>query len=361
MPTDDHRPFENLLCSNVPVPAWWTSRLDQIEDFLDAEVDPQRLQLLATSPGGRPIRAAFHGDPEPHLRGLANFNSAMGAQDPNAYCRRGERKRPVLIILAGVHGAEVEGMVAALSAISLLETGVDQAGYDQPTLAEKLHRLRLIVIPVANPDGRARVPYDGWVGLPTAEMHRVGQGTRRDGTSYGWPACKATHPMTGDVGGLGGYFDDAGVNLMHDEWAAPMSQTTRALLQLVHQEAPDIVLNCHSHPTPPAVLYSPYVPQAVKEELAAFAARFYSDLDLAGLPHPSDLPEPRPDGPAGQVPPAFNLTSMLYHAGAALPMTFESPHGLADGPVPFTYEQILQVYHTLFETAADWLLRLSRP
>jgi hypothetical protein len=360
MSTNGHRPFDNLLHSNVPVPAWWTSRLDLIYDFLDAEVDPEQVRTLAVSPGGRAVRAAFYGEAEPHLRGRANYNSALGAQDPNAYCRRGERKHPVLMILAGVHGAEVEGMIAALSAISILETGIDQAGHEQPDLAGKLRRLRLIIIPVANPDGRARVPYDGWVGLPTAEMHRVGQGTRCDGTSYGWPGCKAVHPMTGDVGGLGGYFDDAGVNLMHDEWAAPMSDTTRALLRLVHEEAPDMVLNCHSHESPPAVLYTPYVPQATKESIAAFASLFYANLDAVGLAHHTSLPDPRVDGPAGQVPPSFNLTSMLYHGGTALPMTFESPHGLANGPVAFTYEQILQVYHVLLATAADRLLKAMR-
>jgi len=351
----NHQPFDDLLTSNVPVPAWWTSRLQQIEDFLDAEVDPQQLHVLATSPGGRPVRYATYGRSEPHLRGTANFNSAVGGCDTNAYFRRSERRRPVLMILAGVHGAEVEGMVSALSAISILETGTDLIGREQPDLAGKLRRLRVIIIPVANPDGRARVPYDGWVGLPIAEMHRVGQGTRRDGSSYGWPGCKLVHPMKGDVGGLGGYFDDAGVNLMHDEWSAPMSETTQALLQLVHDEAPDMVVNCHSHENVPAVLSLPYVPMAVKEDLARFAERLYANLERAGFYH-KVVPQPQLDGPAGQVPPSFNLNCMLYHTGAALPMTFEGPHGLAGQNGSFNYEQILQIHHILFETAADRLL-----
>ena len=151
-----NQPFDNLLTSVVPIPAWWISRLEQIQDFLDAEVDPLQLRTLATSPGSRSVRYVTCGQSEPHLHGLANFNSALGASDPNAYCRRGERRQPVLVVLAGVHGAEVEGMMAALSAISIVETGVDLAGNDQAPLAEKLRRLRLIVIPLANPDGRAR-------------------------------------------------------------------------------------------------------------------------------------------------------------------------------------------------------------
>jgi hypothetical protein len=351
-----NQPFDNLLTSDAPIPAWWISRPEQIEGFLEAEVDPQQLHSLATSPGGRCVRYVTCGPSEPHLHGLANFNSALGAGDPNAYCRRGDRRHPVLVILAGVHGAEVEGMMAALSALSIVETGIDLAGKDQAVLAEKLRRLRLIVIPLANPDGRARTPYDGWLGLPIAEMHRVSQGTRRDGTSYNWPACKAVHPMTGDVGSLGGYFDDAGVNLMHDEWSRPMSRTTDALLQLVGQEAPDMVLNCHSHEGEPAVLHTAYAPLAVREAIATFARRFYARLEEAGLPHRT-VPEPDVEGPSGEVPPALNLTSMMYHVGAALPITIESPQGLKDQDGEFTYEQILQIHHLLLETAADWLLR----
>ncbi len=353
----EYRPFEKLLTSTVPVPDWWTSREPQIQGFLDRQVPADRVRMLANSPGGRPVRAAFFGDAEPELLGPANFNAALGAQQPEAYCRRRERKRPVLMILAGVHGAEVEGMIGALSAINVFQTGSDIAGNPQPDLADRLRQLRVIVIPLANPDGRVRVPYDGWLGLPCDEMHRVGQGTRRDGSSYGWPACKAVHPMAGDVGGLGGYFDDAGVNMMHDEWSASMSPVTAAVLRLIREEAPDIVLNCHSHANVPSILHTAYAPQAVKENVAAFALKLYTNLTRADLPHPDDLPWPRVDGARGEVPPAMNLTSMMYHVGAALPMTFECPHGFTDGRARVNYEQILAIHHVLLRSAADWLLR----
>lgn len=352
-----HDPFDQILTRDVDLPKWWSSRLEQIDAFLDSRVDPEHVHSLATSPGGRMVRYVTFGAPEDHLRGRANFNSALGAGQPDAYCRRGERKRPVLMIVGGVHGAEVEGMVAALSAIHVVQTGKDIAGRDQMALAKKLRQLRLVVIPVANPDGRARIPYDGWAGLPIAEMHRVSQGTRRDGSSYNWPGCKTVHPMTGDVAGLGGYFDDAGVNLMHDEWSDPMSATTAALLRSIRNEAPDLVLNCHSHEAPPAVLHTAYVPQTVKEEIAAFATDMYGRLDQAGIPH-KVVPTPEIEGAAGEVLPALNLTSMMYHSGAALPITFESPHGLNDQaiPFPFTYDCILDIYHMLWEAAADRLL-----
>ena len=345
-----------LLISRVPIPPWWTSREDRIRAALKREVKRGELRTLSRSPGRRPVYVVAYGRPEPRLRGTANYNSAVAAGEPDAYFRRGERKRPVLVILAGVHGQEVEGMVAALSAIRVMETGRDVSGTVQPALRRKLARLRLIVIPVANPDGRARCPYDGWVGLPTREMTRWGQGTRADGTLYGWPGCKAVHPMRKGAGIFGAYFDDNGVNLMHDEWHAPMSRTTAALLKLVSEEGPDMLLNLHTHGSPPCILQPAYVPMTAKQEVLAFARSCYARMDAEKIPH-GRTPPARPDGPTGTAPPSLNLTSMSHHAGAALAVTFEGSHGFKDARVRYDYPTILKLHHVLFEAAADWLCR----
>ena len=338
------------------IPPWWTSKATQIAEFLDVRVNPSCLKSLAVSPGGRVVKYVTYGAAEPALRGTANYNSALAAGDPEAFFRRKARRFPCLLLMAGVHGAEVEGMIGALSILSIMETGKDLLGREQPGLVEKLRQFRLLVIPLANPDGRARVPYDGWVGLPATEMHRVNQGTRRDGTLYNWPQCKRIHPMRGDVGFLGGYFDDAGVNLMHDEWSAPMSATTQGLLKLVRDEAPDMVLNCHSYEGVPVLLPLAYVPAVVEQQTQDFAAEYYADLDRAGIPRKSSLPRELSQEPHDTPPQSLNLTSMLYHCGADLPMTFESPHGLRDQQDSFSYLQILELHHLLVETAANWLV-----
>jgi len=357
LPIEDHKPLDRVLPSETPTPPWWTSREDQIQHFLETEIHAGTVREWSVSPGGRPVKLVEYGQPEPELRGQANFNSALGAGSPDAFFRRGAgaRKRPVLLLMAGAHGAEVEGMIGCLSAIRIVESGRDLAGREQAQLAAKLARLRLLIVPLANSDGRARVPYDGWVGLTAEEMHRVGQGTRRDGSLYGWPGCKAVHPMRGDIGFLGSYFDDAGVNMMHDEWSAPMSNTTKAVLETIRREAPDIFINLHSHEAPPSVLPVAYVPTAIKHDLAEFAGALYTRFDDAGLAHGA-VPPVRQDGPRGTTPPALNLTSMAWHAGAALSMTFESPHGFRDADVAFDYDQILQIHHILFEAAAHHLL-----
>jgi hypothetical protein len=350
-----------LMASAVAVPPWWTSREPDIQAALDSMVARGDMRTIAVSAGGRRVVSVRYGTAQPEARGTANFNSAMAARRPDAFRRRGRGsgRAPVMVLLAGVHGQEIEGMVAALSVIRILETGRDLADRERPELRDKLSRLRVLVIPLANPDGRARVPYDGWVGLPTGEMTRWGQGTRRDGEPYGWPGCKAFHPMKGDVGILGGYYDDDGVNLMHDEWTAPMSPVTGSILGLARAEAPDMLVNLHSHGFDPQVLSVDYVPVSVRKELCAFAeSRFYPALERAGHAHAIAPGTVEYGGPETGAP-SFNLDSILYHTGGGLVFTYESPHGVCDGPHVFGYEDILDAHHILVESVADRLLELS--
>jgi predicted acyltransferase len=43
--------------------------------------------------------------------------------------------------------------------------------------------------------------------------------------------------MKGDVGILGGYFNDNGINIMHDDFFMPMIEETNAILKVVRDEA----------------------------------------------------------------------------------------------------------------------------
>src|SRR5690606_36560963 len=155
---------------------------------------------------------------------------------------------------------------------------------------------------------------------------------------------------------LGGYFDDVGINLVHDEFFDPMSPVTAALLRLVRNEAPDMLINLHSYTAAPGVLPIHYVPMRTKQRIADFVTMFYSRMEQTGLPH-AHVPAVATDRADDKTPPPFNIVSACFHAGAALPFTFECAHGLDNGPANFGYEQILQNHHVLFETAADWLMR----
>ena len=340
-----------LLQSSISVPSWWRTSAEDVDEALQT-VRRGEVCDLAVSPGGRSVRCVTYGAREESRIGSANFNSALAAGLPEAYCRHGGTARPIIVVLAGVHGQEVEGVSAALSLIRIMETGSDAAGHEHSSLKEKLNMMRLILIPLANPDGRARMPYAGWAGLPGAEMTKWGQGTRASGEPYGWPLCKAVHPMRGDVGLLGAYFDDAGVNMMHDTWHAPMSPVTRALLDLTAAEAPDMLLNLHSHCFHPQMLPVNYIPVTAKQSLNEYARTCYARMQAEGY-NTGALPEAREDGAETAVPPPFALNSMLWHTGADMTVLYESPHGCTGYVEPYGYEDILRLHMILFECAAE--------
>ncbi len=354
----------SVMASPVEIPGWWISREDKIQGFIDNKISKGKVALLSVSPGGRKVRAVFYGDPEPGLKGRANFGSAVAAGYKGHYYRREERTSPVLMILAGVHGQEMESMVGALSLISLMETGKDIKGEKQPALLEKLEQLRLVIVPLGNPDGRARVPYDGWVGLPKTEMSKWGQGTRKNGKPYYWPYCKAIHPMVGDVGILGGYFDDAGINMQHDDWSSPMSETTKAILKLAREEAPDMLLNMHSHEYDPSILPVSYIPYKARKSIFEFCKRFYSVLEQYGYTgRKFDILNE--EGLDNEDEASFSLTSMLYHTGANICFAYESPQGCSDTRKPdhtiyeknlYGYEDILKLLHLLYGCAAEYCI-----
>lgn len=363
--SDVKRDQDMLVSSNVEVPHWWISNEEEIQKYLDDEVTEGEVKLLSTSPGGRRVRAVIYGAAEAHLKGTANFNSALGGKDPNAYYRRGPgvREKPVLVILAGIHGSETEGIIAAMSIINLMEKGRDLEGNKRPELLAELKKLRLICIPLANPDGRVRVPYKGWIGLETKLMTRYAQGTHINGEAWTWPKAKLNHPMKKDVGLLGAYFDDNGINMMHDEWFSPMSETTAALLKLAQDEGPDMVVNLHSCAYPPEILETKYVPFSTKVHISEFSRKYVRNLAQDGYRSfkATGITE---DGAPGQIPPAFNLDSALYHAGVSIPLTFESPHGFCDGYLEWkdanSYHELLDIHHILIKTASEYLLSQNR-
>src|SRR2546425_10901837 len=132
---------------------------------------------------------------------------------------------------------------------------------------------------------------------------------RPDGTNYQWPFVKRRHPTRGEaVGTLGAYFNDEGVNPMHDEWFDLMALETRAWFKLVREEAPDFIVSLHSHASNPFVEPTAYVPRTVKVTLKEFGDRLQKRYADAGLPHRTGGPEAKEDGET-VPPPSFNLTS----------------------------------------------------
>jgi hypothetical protein len=345
------------------LPPFWKSRLSDVEEAVK-EVKKGQVRVLGKSAGGRNIYLVAYGEKQ-NWHSTANYNSAAAGNDPAAYARKDGTQRPVVFLLGPVHGQEVEGIVGLLSLIHIAETDQDLRGRTWKELAENLARCHVLIVPSGNPDGRARCSYDAWVGEELTVHERVGMGTKPDGTNYQWPSVKRIHPMRGaPVGALGAYFNDDGVNLMHDEWFDPMAPETRAWFKLAREEAPDFIVSLHSHAVNPSVEPTAYVPRTVKETLKFFGDRLQKRYANAGLPHRASGPEPKEDGETFP-PPSFNLASALHHASGAVSFVFECPVGVKTEPYPkLTYEQILEVellmYDELFKFATEHPVKWTR-
>lgn len=224
------------------IPSWWKSTTDDIKEVLGG-IKRGRVSQIGYSAGGRPIYMAEYGEQSKHVR-LANYSSALGAKQLECYKKN---LKPCVLLYATTHGAEFEGTVSLLNLISLLETGKDLRGEGDERLSSWVERAHLMLIPCINPDGRDRVGVKSVVGMEIKEFRRLAQGVWKDGTTCDWPDCKKYHPIKDYTSFMGGYFNDDGVNLMHDNFFMPMAPETKHLMRVCSENAPDFMLSFHGH------------------------------------------------------------------------------------------------------------------
>jgi len=306
------------------------------------------VSTICISPGGRPIHLITYGKRE-EVKRMANFNSATGAREPSAYMDKAARKKPVIFFVGPVHGHEVEGLTGLVNFINIMETGRDLRGKDQSELRELGKKCRLLIIPAGNPDGIARFEPRTAQGMAMENMCFWAMGTWSDNNIAYWPTSKRLHPRVGDnVGFLGCYFNDAGINASHDEFFAPMSSEATTILMVAMEEGPDLTTPLHSwSQQSPALIRPAYVTIEVQEDVRSLARQYYALLDKRGLPHKEPF-SVKPDG--GKNPAPFNLTSAIYHISGATSFTFESPHEIAgEKACRVSLEKLLDIQLTLYE------------
>jgi hypothetical protein len=326
------------------IPKFWVGDVAGLSGRFE-KLSKGEVRTIAISPGGRPMHLVTYGQQEKPGH-KANFNSAIGGRDPAAYMDKKARKKPVILFVGPVHGAEVEALTGLVNFINIMEYGEDLHGKQQAELRALGLQCRLLIIPDGNPDGIARFEPRSLCDMEDIDLLFWGQGTWSDNTFCGWPQCKRRHPMAGDdVGFLGCYFNDKGINPMHDEFFAPMGTEAPAILKVAAAEGPDLAVSLHSHENKPAVLRPAYVTVEVQQNIRSLAEQCYALLAERGLPH-GGLFEAKPEG--GKNPSPFNLTSAMYHVSGANSFTFECPHGLKDG-CRVDFGQILDIQLTLYE------------
>jgi hypothetical protein len=307
------------------IPSFWVSSLADVQRFLDARIHRGQVQEIGRSAGKRPLRAVFYGRPRAG-KGTTTYSGSAGFGDVRAWLGP-DFARKVYFGFAGVHGFELEGIVGMMNLLAVLETGDDLRGKPWPQLAAAARALdRVILLPVTNVDGRARVPIRM---LP----HRGRDGTvneyfdtggKPDGTLIGWPQCKEYIPLDFSKTQFpGGYPKDAGVNIQHDDFLGARQPETQALFDLVARERPDLTLNMHTGAAFIHVMRG-FLEPALEAIWEQFYRRVMTALTAAGTQHTADAAveaNPAREKRQGQ----YNLDSALSLHSGALAAMIESP------------------------------------
>jgi len=322
-------------------PSFYKTSLKDIEEQL-AEVKKGEVSKIGFSAGGRPIYAVSYGEKEP-IEHIANLSSALAAGQPEAFFGKEERKKQVMLIISAAHGGEMESIAATLNLISIMERGVDLKGNSWPKIKKLAEKMRIVIVPCLNVDGRARIPSDDPKTWTDYEREKYRHGLYPDGSPIGWPQCKVPHPRDPKQHAfLGGYFNDKGVNPIHGVFLPEeIAPETHIALKLALDETPDLVLDLHSCGAGPFfIVGNSSLPESFNRRqyyLDGFCRRMLSER----------LNIHRPWTVKGKER-VITLDSAFYHVCGALPMLFEGSDG-AHPRYPYSHEQIVDAYLTVIE------------
>ena len=327
------------------VPAYWKTGLDDVEKTV-ASVKKGKVERVCLSAGGRPVYRIFYGKPN-DVKRTANLSSAMGAGNARYYADRSDPGyRPTLFLVGAVHAGELEGTAALVNLVSVFETKKDLAGKEYPYLTACLEKMNFIIILIANPDGRARMPLPSMVHLDFESFRYLAQGTWKDGTLTGYPSCKSVHPIKDASEFLGTYFNDDGVNMMHDDFFTNPCAETKVVLQTAENFAPDFTVLFHGGSNnKPHLAGAGYLFHAAKLKVRAFQQFIADEYKNIGFSLGGNGIDERPVA-------SFNLTAALTHVSGEPAITFESNQGLnyfdekQPWLVKYTYDEIY-MHHML--------------
>lgn len=342
-------PAEYLL-EREDIPAFWISDVEGVHRFLREKVKKGKVEAIGRTAGGREILAVAYGTSR-QGKGTSTFSGSLGFFDVRAYLGPDADKK-VFIGLGAVHGGEFEGIVGIVNLISVLETGHDLRGKEWPEITAAAAKLdRIVLVPIVNVDGRARIPVrmEPWAGDDKRFHEYYNTGCWANGKHIGWPTVKEFIPLDfARTQFPGGYPNDAGVNLQHDDFLGARQPETQALLALAAREKPDLLFNMHTG-APPENYYVRAHRPPVEQKLAPVFDELYraihTALAHAGLQETRDpkieaTPPTRPNGP-------MNLeTAMNLHCGV-LPVLIEAPsHSFAGRnrkgqPAPHTPDMLV--------------------
>lgn len=360
---------EGYLREADHVPPIWVASVDEVSEFLNAKIKKGRVEVIGRSAGGRPIMGVFYGQARTG-KGTTTFSGSRGVRNIRTY-RGPDADKTVLFALSGVHGFELEPIMGMINLLSIFETGADLSGRKWPDIHALSDSLdRIVVVPIVNPDGRARIPirmahYRGDAPEGYLIHEYLNTGGKQDGTIIGWPDVKEFIPMDFSKFGFpGGYPNDAGVNIMHDDFFGKRQPETDAIFRLAEWEKPDLVLNMHtgvSRNDYYMQVLRPFTEEILQPVFDSLYVRILTRLTLEGLQGTKDLA--RETNYAAMRASPYNFdTALNLHCGA-LSVVVESPSHVYSGrnihkePAVHTPEKLLDAQLAAHHEAMKFLLR----
>jgi hypothetical protein len=306
------------------IPKFWVTAVAEVSDFLDKQIRKGQVRQFGKTAGGRAMRAVFYGSPREGA-GTTTYSGSLGYRDVRAWLGPEYGKR-VYLAMAGVHGGEMEAIAGIVNLVAVLETGRDLRGRPWPEITAAASKIdRMVLIPIVNPDGRARVPYRmlrHWGDDYTVPEY-FNTGARADGTLLGWPGVKQFIPLDFSKTQFpGGYPNDAGVNLQHDDFFGTPQPETRALFDLTARERPDLVLNLHTGATFPQILKE-FIEPSLMPAWEEYYRRVKLALTKANLRQTTDIAKETDPSRIRQG--TYNLSTALNLHSGSLAVLIESP------------------------------------
>lgn len=291
------RAVKRRLPPRIITPDFWPATFDRFDELL-AAAQHCTVEHIGTSAGGRAIHGVRY---------------------------RGQAGKPTLAVVGGIHGHEPQGPAACFNLISVLGYGRDLKGKPWPDIDGGLN---YVIVPIANPDARARMP-NSFVGLATQDIKHYDAGITLTGERFdqGDADCSPEEMMI-----LGGLFNDAGQHINREIDPDNLrSPEIRALMSFVEDHEPDIALEFHAH-SAPALLIAPghLVPEQVRSRQQAICERIVEAAAREGLVFQEQIPVSEKCS-----------ASLYYHFSGAVPIIYESPQGVLDSVAPWSHEEII--------------------
>ena len=341
-------------------PEFWKTRLDHVEQTLSI-VKKGKVSTPYKSAGGRPLYLVEYGKSNIKL-GTSNCAAALSMKDIKRFADKTSPDYvPTVFFVGCIHGAEFEGVAALLNLIKLIETGTDYKGECDQELLDLANIVHLVIVPMINPDGRARVPFDSMVGKTYYELRYYNQGTWKNGELCNYPTHALHHPVKEYAGYLGGYFNDDGYNMMSEDFFSPnVSTGTRLAFDVCREHVPDFTILFHGGDNSrPLMIFTPYVSGATATQMENVMSAFYKRCDEEGSPY---WEYPFRNRELDEVPPGFGLTSAMHHICSEPVITFESNQGLVDrGTLSLNHDEIYKSHKIIIkETIKEQLKRYGK-